>query len=45
MAILLGDLGAMAPNRRSVTARLGLRAVAAGTLASLLRASIAGMFI
>lgn len=45
MAILLGGLGAMAPSRRSDIARLGLRAVAAGTLASLLSAAIAGMFL
>lgn len=44
MAILLGGLGALAPNRRPDIARLGIRAVAAGTLASLLSASIAGMF-
>lgn len=44
MAILLGGLGGLAPNRRSDIARLGLRAVAAGMLASLLSASIAGMF-
>jgi len=45
MAILLGGLGSMAPNRRSDIAHLGFRAVAAGMLASLLSASIAGMFI
>jgi concentrative nucleoside transporter, CNT family len=45
MAILLGGLGGMAPNRRSDIARLGLRSVAAGMLASLLSAAIAGMFI
>ena len=45
MAILLGGLGALAPNRRSDIARLGIRAVAAGMLASLLSAAIAGMFI
>lgn len=45
MAILLGGLGSMAPSRRSDIARLGFRAVAAGMLASLLSASIAGMFI
>lgn len=44
MAILLGGLGALAPSRRPDIARLGIRAVAAGTLASLLSASIAGMF-
>lgn len=45
MAILLGGLGALAPNRRSDIAKLGLRAVAAGMLASLLSAAIAGMFV
>lgn len=44
MAILLGGLGELAPNRRPDIARLGIRAVAAGTLASLLSASVAGMF-
>jgi len=45
MAILLGGLGSMAPSRRGDIARLGFRSVAAGMLASLLSASIAGMFI
>ncbi|HSP22503.1 MAG TPA: NupC/NupG family nucleoside CNT transporter [Planococcus sp. (in: firmicutes)] len=45
LAILLGGLGAMAPNRRPDIARLGMRAVAAGMLASLLSAAIAGMFV
>ncbi|WP_077618466.1 NupC/NupG family nucleoside CNT transporter [Bacillus sinesaloumensis] len=45
MAILLGGLGGLAPSRRSDIAKLGLRAVAAGMLASLLNAAIAGMFI
>ncbi|CAM3060674.1 NupC/NupG family nucleoside CNT transporter [Filibacter tadaridae] len=45
LAILLGGLGALAPSRRSDIARLGIRAVAAGALASLLSAAIAGMFI
>lgn len=44
MAILLGGLGGMAPSRRSDIARLGLKAVAAGALASLLSAAVAGMF-
>lgn len=44
MAILLGGLGSLAPNRRKDIAQLGLRAVAAGVLASLLSAAIAGMF-
>ncbi|MCY7913478.1 NupC/NupG family nucleoside CNT transporter [Bacillus haynesii] len=45
VAILLGGLGGMAPSRRSDIARLGLKAVAAGTLANLTSAAIAGMFI
>lgn len=45
LAILLGGLGAMAPSRRPDIARLGIRAVAAGMLASLLSAAIAGMFM
>ena len=44
LAILLGGLGALAPSRRPEIAKLGMRAVAAGALASLLSASIAGMF-
>ncbi|KAF0816519.1 MULTISPECIES: NupC/NupG family nucleoside CNT transporter [unclassified Cytobacillus] len=43
LGILLGGLGGLAPNRRQDIARLGLKAVAAGALASLLSASIAGM--
>lgn len=45
MAILLGGLGGLAPSRRSDIARLGIRAVIAGMLASLLSAAIAGIFI
>ncbi|QUW20599.1 NupC/NupG family nucleoside CNT transporter [Sporosarcina sp. Marseille-Q4063] len=45
LAILLGGLGQLAPTRRPDIARLGIRSVAAGMLASLLSAAIAGMFI
>lgn len=45
LAILLGGLGNLAPNRRADIARLGVRSVIAGALASLLSAAIAGMFI
>ncbi|MDR6226401.1 NupC/NupG family nucleoside CNT transporter [Desmospora profundinema] len=45
IAIQMGALGGMAPNRRSEIAQFGLRAVLAGTLASLLSAAIAGMLI
>jgi CNT family concentrative nucleoside transporter len=43
LAILLGGLGGLAPNRRPDIAKLGVRAVIAGALASLLSAAIAGM--
>ena len=45
MGILIGGLGGMAPDKRSVIAKLAVKAVVAGTLASLLSAAIAGMFI
>ena len=45
IAILIGGIGGMAPNRRSDVARLGLKAVVAGTLANLMSATIAGLFI
>ncbi len=45
IAILLGGLGGMAPSRRPDIARLGLKAVAAATLANLTSAAIAGLFV
>ncbi|WP_370294403.1 NupC/NupG family nucleoside CNT transporter [Rossellomorea marisflavi] len=45
LGILLGGLGNLAPNRRPEIAKMGLRAVLAGALASLLSAAIAGMFV
>lgn len=45
IAILLGGLGAMAPNRRHDLARMGIRAVIAGSLANLMSATIAGLFL
>ncbi|MFC4556318.1 nucleoside transporter C-terminal domain-containing protein, partial [Georgenia faecalis] len=45
LAILLGGLGGIAPNQRGVIARLGLRAIAAGTLGNLMSAAIAGILI
>ncbi|MEK5077441.1 NupC/NupG family nucleoside CNT transporter [Solibacillus sp. FSL W7-1436] len=45
MGILIGGLGGMAPDKRPMIAKLAIKAVAAGTLASLLSAAIAGMFI
>ncbi len=44
IAILLGGLGAVVPSRRHDIARLGLKAVIAGTLVNLMNASLAGFF-
>lgn len=45
IAILLGGIGSMAPNRRKDIAQLGLKAMLAATLANLMSAAIAGVFI
>ncbi|NMH66554.1 NupC/NupG family nucleoside CNT transporter [Shewanella salipaludis] len=45
IAILLGGLGAMAPTRRHDLAKLGIRAVIAGSMANLMSATLAGLFI
>lgn len=45
IAILIGGLGGMAPNRRGDIAKLGIKAVIAGSLANLMSATIAGLFI
>ena len=44
MAILLGGLGALAPSRRSDIARMGLKAVLAGTLSNFMSAALVGIF-
>ncbi len=44
IAILLGGLGAVVPERRQDIARLGLRAVIGGTLVNLMNAALAGLF-
>lgn len=43
IAIQLGGIGGLAPNRRSDIARFGLRAVLGGTLATMMTATIAGV--
>jgi CNT family concentrative nucleoside transporter len=43
VAILIGGVGGMAPERRHDLARLGLRAMVCGTLASYLAASLVGV--
>lgn len=45
VAIQIGGIGALAPSRKSDLARLGLRAVAAGTMANFMSACIAGMLL
>ena len=45
VAIQVGGIGALAPSRKSDLARLGLRAVAAGTMANFMSASIVSMLI
>jgi CNT family concentrative nucleoside transporter len=45
IAIQVGGIGALAPTRKSDLARLGLRAVAAGTLANFMSACIAGVLL
>jgi concentrative nucleoside transporter, CNT family len=43
IGIQIGGIGALAPNRKGDLARLGIRAMLAGTMANLMSASIAGM--
>src|ERR1035437_2188201 len=45
IGIQLGGIGALAPNKRGELARLGIRAMLAGTMAKLMSASIAGMLL
>ena len=45
IAIQIGGIGGLAPNRRSDLARVGLRAMIAGTLASFMTATIAGILV
>jgi concentrative nucleoside transporter, CNT family len=45
IAIQIGGIGALAPNRKSDLARMGIRAVAAGSMANFMSACIAGMLL
>ena len=45
IAIQIGGIGALAPDRRSDLARLGLRAMIAGLLACYLTATVVGVLI
>ena len=45
IGIQIGGIGALAPGRKQDLARLGLRALVGGTLATLITAAIAGMLV
>jgi CNT family concentrative nucleoside transporter len=45
IGIQIGGIGALAPNKRSELAKLGIRAMLAGTMANLMSASIVGVLI
>ncbi|PSU34040.1 NupC/NupG family nucleoside CNT transporter [Photobacterium lutimaris] len=45
MAILIGGLGSLAPERRTFISKMGFRAITAGVLANLMSASIAGVIL
>jgi len=45
IGIQIGGIGALAPNQKGELARLGIRAMLAGTMANLMSASIAGMLL
>ena len=45
IAILLGGLGSLIPEKKELIARFGLRAVAAGSLSNLMSAALAGLLL
>ena len=45
IGIQIGGIGALAPNKRGELARLGIRAMLAGTLANLMSASLVGIML
>jgi CNT family concentrative nucleoside transporter len=45
IGIQIGGIGALAPNKRSDLARLGIRAMLAGTMANLMSASLVGIML
>jgi len=45
IAIQMAVTGGLAPNQRPLIAKLGLRALAAGSLANLMSAALAGLFL
>jgi CNT family concentrative nucleoside transporter len=45
IAILLGGLGSLVPEKRELIARFGLKAVLAGSLSNLMSAALAGLLL
>jgi CNT family concentrative nucleoside transporter len=45
IGIQIGGIGALAPNKRDELAKLGIRAMLAGTMANLMSASIVGILM
>ena len=45
IGVQIGGIGALAPNRKADLARLGIRAMLAGTMANLMSASIVGIML
>ena len=45
VAIMIGGIGGIAPERRSDLARLGLRSLVGGTIATMLTGSVIGLYI
>ena len=45
IAILLGGLGSLIPEKKELIARFGMKAVAAGSLSNLMSAALAGLLL
>ena len=45
VAIMIGGIGGLAPERRSDLARLGLRSLLGGTLATMLTGTVIGIYL
>jgi CNT family concentrative nucleoside transporter len=45
IAILLGGLGSLIPEKKDLIAKFGIKAIAAGSLSNLLSATLAGLLL
>jgi CNT family concentrative nucleoside transporter len=45
LGILIGGMGAMVPERRAEIVQLGMKSIAAGTLATCMTAAVVGLFV